>query len=102
MPRSSRTGVLMPLRPGGSAAPELHQLGTEVVDVVRADERGRNEELVTRRDARAVALHGLGEQRDRLIAELVRLLDDGPGDGTALHPRQRLVVFVEGDDLDLS
>ena len=47
-------------------------------------------------------LSGLREQRDRLVAELVRLLHDGADDRARLDARQRLVVFVERDDLDLA
>ena len=46
-------------------------------------------------------LSDLRQQRDRLIAELVRLLHDRADDGAGLDAGQRLVVFVERDDLHL-
>ena len=53
------------------------------------------------RNAGAIALERLRQQRDRLVAELVRLLHDGADDRARLDARQRLVVFVERDDLHL-
>ena len=47
-------------------------------------------------------LSGLRQQRDRLVAELERLLHHGADDRAGLDARQRLVVLVERDDLDLA
>ena len=57
---------------------------------------------MSRGNAGAIAGERLLQQRDRLVAELVRLLDDGADDGARLDAGQRFVVFVERDDLHLS
>ena len=64
------------------AAAELHELRPELVHVVLANHHRRNEQLTARRNARPIAFEDLGDQGDRLVPELERLLDNGPDDRT--------------------
>src|SRR4029079_15276403 len=85
-----------------SPAAELGDLRSELVDSVLPDDHRGDEDLLARGNAGAIALQSFFEQRYRPLAEFERLLHHGADDRARLHARQRLIVFVEGDDLDLT
>ena len=84
-----------------SPAAELRERRPELVDVVLPYHSRRDEHLAPRRNAGSISLERLLQQRDRLEAELVGLLHDRADDRARLDARQRLVIFVERDDLHL-
>ena len=70
------------VHPQGSAAPtQTVDSRHELVDVVLFDDQGWNDLLLVRGDRRAVAPEHPGDQMNRLVAELVGLLNDGRIDG---------------------
>ena len=102
MPRSWRTGapmcrVTLAQRPRSSSS-FVRNSST----LFCRDHHRRHEHLAAGRNAGSVAREGLGQERHRLVAELERLLHDGADDRAGLDARERLVVFVEGDDLHLA
>src|SRR5215510_743571 len=74
----------------------------ELIDAVFFDRQRRNDIQFVRGDARFVAAYGFRQFDHRLIAELVRLLYDGPMNSALFDPGQSRVFFVEGDDLHLA
>ena len=99
-----RTRPATPAGPG--AITRLRQLLVQVghvgVQVVLLDGLGRDDDQLAGRDAALVALGELVQQLDGLVAERVRVLDDGAVDGAALDAVQRALLLVEADDLDLA
>ena len=74
----------------------------ELVHVGAVHDERRHDDLFRLGDERSIAAHGLRHPLDRLIAELVRLLDDRRMNGACLDSGERLVGLVERDDPDLA
>ena len=74
----------------------------EFVHVVLSQHPRRDEHLSARGNAGPVAREDLRHERHRLVAELERLLHHGTGDRARLHARQRLILFIKGDDRHLA
>src|SRR5438105_15713565 len=108
MPRmnsQSCPDCLLPTAPAScysASTAELVKLFGEVVHVLLLDDPRRYENLFGRRDHRAVAAEDLRHRLDRLVAELVGLLDDCALDGAFPDADERRVLLVEGDDLHLA
>src|SRR6185503_11539125 len=72
----------------------------ELLDVRTVHHQRGYDDLLRCRNERSIASNRLRHARDRLIAEFERLLHDRRMDRAFADAAQRLVGFVEGDDLD--
>src|SRR6185369_17525339 len=82
-----------------AAAAQLVDLFRERLDVRAVHGQRGDDDLFRRRDERAIATHRLGHLVNRLVPELERLLHHRRVDRARADAPQRLVGFVERDDL---
>src|SRR2546425_1329068 len=82
---------------------------TKSVDLLRKsvhigflDRQRGDENLLARRNPRAIAVENLGYQLHRLITKLEWLLDHGSVNRFVLDAVQGFVLFIEGDDFDFA
>src|ERR1017187_10355324 len=91
-------------RDAGMALPaaEFLQLGRERIHAGLVDGQGGHDDLLVGRDHRLVAVEHPVHQMNRLVAELVGLLNDRGEDRALANTGERLVVFIEANNPDLA
>src|SRR5436305_14552758 len=77
---------------------QLIELLREIVHIGFLDRQRGNENLLARRNPRAIAVENPGYQLHRLITKLEWLLDYSSVNRLVLDAVQRFVLFIERDD----
>src|SRR5712691_8746923 len=81
---------------------QLIDLLREIVHIGFLDRQRGDENLLARRNPRAIAFENLGYQLHRLITKLEWLLDHGSVNRPVLNTVQGFVLFIKGDDFDFA